>query len=111
LFFYWVQNAIFDATQADNKGHIYYSDQEYSKAYNSFYKAAILSENKLDKSREYRCAANAAHAQNDIDKTLDMISLSLKYNETNQNAIALLKVMLNQKQITKKDIKRLGVHY
>lgn len=111
MFLYWVENAVFDATQAENKAHIYFADKEYSKAHSSFYKAATLSENNKDKSRQYRCAANAAHAQNDMDETLDMIALSLKYDKTNKNAIALLKAMLKIKQITKEDIDKLGVDY
>ena len=111
LFFYWVQNAVFDAAQSERKGHKYFANQNYSKAYKKFYLAATLSEDKNDKSRQYRCAANAAYAQQDIDKTLEMLTLALKYNKTNENVKALLKVMLDAKQINKEDIQKLGVHY
>lgn len=110
-FFYWVENAVFNAFGMEDKAHVYYSEKKYSKAYENFLESAELSENSNDKSRRYRCAANAAHAQNKIDKALDMLGKSLKYNKNNENAIALLKAMENAKQISKEDIKSIGADY
>ncbi len=110
-FFYWVENTVLDATQAESRAHSYFAEKKYSKAYENFFQAANLSENFDDKSRQFRCAANAAHAQNQIDKTLEMLAKALKYNKNNENAISLLKAMLNAKQITQQDIDKLGVDY
>jgi len=104
-FFDWANNTLYDKKQIEDRGHQYYAQKKYIKAYADFSKAAELNTNTLGVkkkkiSESYRYAATAAYANLDFIQASAMALKSLEYNNENVAAIALIKRMLKHKQIT-----------
>ena len=116
LFFYWSLFMIYDAKALEKQGHVNYANKNYQKAYDYFYRTAIISTDMMNKKQDntpsthstksereklsarYRFAASAAHANKDYPNTHLMIKKSLSYNSKNKAALSLQRHMQVNKQ-------------
>lgn len=104
VFFDWAYNSLYDKKQIENRGHQYYAQKQFNKAYQDFSRAAELNANTPDVekqkiSQSYRYAATAAYANLDFAQAAAMALKSLTYDQGNTAAIALIKRMLKHKQM------------
>lgn len=104
FFFDWAYNALYDKKQIENRGHQYYAQKRFNKAYQDFSLAAELNASAPDVDKQkisesYRFAASAAYANLDFIQAAAMALKSLVYNPENTAAIELIKRMLKHKQM------------
>jgi len=107
IFFDWVYNTLYDASELEARAHQHYANQRYEKAYHDFTQSAELSDQIADKTRRLNFAATSAYTVLDFSRTLKNILRVLKVDPINERAIDQLKNMLKHKQANLEQVQQL----
>jgi len=109
-FFSWGSDILYDKNALEQRANQLFLEKQYKKAYIDFINTAKLMPLGIDKSRNYRSAANAAYELSNINNTLNALILSLKYNKKNQSALDILNNLLIKREIGYQDIKMIDAN-
>ena len=109
VFFNWALNASYDSDQLEKQGHNAYAAKQYQQAYQAFLSSAAISAkehgaNNKNIAHLYRYAGSSAYKQKNYERALEKVTISLRYNPDNAEAIHLIKHMLHNKQVTQQQV-------